>query len=224
MANFPQEGLFKMGFEGLVRVLQREQSLANKGLSLGMTPSASVDQERGIELGSSESGSRDLTGVRGRLREGGDLKNGASQGEQCRKGVQEKGTACATARRPDCVHADQGGRGFAFGGQKGRLVSWRVGQANPRPCCPSQLTPPPSAMRAYEATAPVHDTPRHGPWMLAGAAASGARGTLPRRNPGPPPAEAVCPSQPRCPPCRSSSRQVTPMAQPCLGVPAHVHF
>lgn len=52
--------------------------------------------------------------MRGRLREGGDLKNGGSQGEQCRKGVQEKGTACVTARRLDRVHADQEGRGFAF--------------------------------------------------------------------------------------------------------------
>ena len=52
--------------------------------------------------------------MRGRFREGGDLKNGGSQGEQCRKGVQEKGTACVTARRLDRVHADQEGRGFAF--------------------------------------------------------------------------------------------------------------
>lgn len=79
-------------------------------------------------------------------------------------------------------------------------------------------------MRAYEATALAHDTPRHGPWMPVGAAALGAQETQPLRNPGPPPAGAACPSQPPCPPCRSLSRQVTPTAQLCLCLCVPIYF
>eukprot|EP00069_Balaena_mysticetus_P019874 bmy_02616T0 len=68
-----------------------------------------------------------------------------------------------------------------------------LGEPDPPPAA-TPLTQLPSATHAYEATAPVHDTLRRGPWMPAGAAALGARETQPLRNPGPPPAGVACPN------------------------------
>lgn len=87
-----------------------------------------------------------------------------------------------------------------------------------------QLTQPPSAMRACEATALEPDTRHRGPWMLGGAAALGAQESQLPRSPGSPPAGAACPSLPQCPPYPSSSQPVPRMAQPCLSLPAHVYF